>query len=91
MLIKRIYLENFRNYQAQEINTGPSTNIIYGDNAQGKTNILEAIYLCVCARSHRTAKDSDLIRHENDQYGVRLEFTSRNGSDETIEIRYFAP
>ncbi|NLA75036.1 MAG: DNA replication/repair protein RecF, partial [Deltaproteobacteria bacterium] len=90
-VIKKIRLANFRNYAQQEIKTGPATNIIYGDNAQGKTNILEAVYLCVCARSHRTAKDMDLIRHEQDHYKVQLEFTSKNGSDETIEIRYLAP
>ncbi len=91
MIIKKIQLENFRNYEQQEIRTGPATNIIYGDNAQGKTNILEAVYLCVCARSHRTAKDFELIRHGQDHYKITLDFTSRNGADETIEIRYLAP
>ena len=63
MIIKRIELRNFRNYVSLNIDTEPGINVFYGDNAQGKTNILEAIYLCACARSHRTAKDSELIYH----------------------------
>lgn len=63
MIIKRIELRHFRNYVSLDIGTEPGINVFYGDNAQGKTNILEAVYLCACARSHRTAKDSDLIYH----------------------------
>ena len=61
MIVKKIQLSQFRNYEVQEILTVPGLNVIYGDNAQGKTNILEAIYLCACARSHRTAREADLI------------------------------
>jgi DNA replication and repair protein RecF len=46
MYIKNIKLENFRNYEFQELNLEQGINILYGDNAQGKTNIIEAIYLC---------------------------------------------
>ena len=44
MLIKKIYLENFRNYEKQEINLNDNINVFFGNNAQGKTNILEALY-----------------------------------------------
>lgn len=87
-MINKIKLSQFRNYESQEIKAGPGINVIFGDNAQGKTNILEAIYLCACARSHRTAKDSDLILKAKDQYSVKLDFECQNGSNESIEIRY---
>ena len=46
MYIKKVLLENFRNYEKQEINLNKNINIIYGNNAQGKTNIIESIFLC---------------------------------------------
>lgn len=89
MVIKSIRLIHFRNYRLQEIDVGPDINIFHGPNAQGKTNILEAVYLCACARSHRTAKDSDLILHGEHDYGVRLDYATRQGVEETLELRYF--
>ena len=88
MIITKITLNQFRNYLDQEITTSPGINVFFGDNAQGKTNILEAVYLCTCARSHRTARDSDLILHDKDQYGVKIEFICQNGSTESVEIRF---
>ena len=46
MVIESIKLENFRNYETLELTLDPGTNIFYGENAQGKTNILESVYLC---------------------------------------------
>jgi DNA replication and repair protein RecF len=89
MIVKKIQLNQFRNYEVQEIMASPGINVIYGDNAQGKTNILEAIYLCACARSHRTARDTDLIFHQSGQYAVKVDYDCLNGSSESIEIRYF--
>jgi len=71
MIINRIELRNFRNYVSLNIGTEPGINVFYGDNAQGKTNILEAVYLCACARSHRTAKDSELIYHGGSEKQVK--------------------
>ena len=62
MYITNIKLTNFRNYKEQEIKLNPNLNIFYGDNAQGKTNILEAIFLCSLGKSFRTKKDQELIR-----------------------------
>jgi DNA replication and repair protein RecF len=62
MLIKSIILENFRNYKNLELDFDPSRNIIVGENAQGKTNLIEAIYLTAFARSFRTSNSADLIR-----------------------------
>ena len=65
MYIESLELKNFRNYEDLSIVLDPGTNILYGDNAQGKTNVLEAIYLCGTTKSHRGSKDkerSGLIR-----------------------------
>ena len=51
----------------------PSINVFFGENAQGKTNIIEAIYLCACARSHRTSKDKELIFHGENGYRVEID------------------
>ncbi len=61
MHIKSLTLKNFRNYGFQNVEFSPHTNLIYGNNAQGKTNILEAIYLFSHGRSHRAKQDSELI------------------------------
>ncbi|HEX2583326.1 MAG TPA: AAA family ATPase, partial [Chlamydiales bacterium] len=55
MHLKSLYLRNFRNYAEMEIQFSPRINLLYGDNAQGKTNLLEAIYLIATGRSFRTA------------------------------------
>ena len=53
MYIESLELKNFRNYEELSIVLDPGTNILYGDNAQGKTNVLEAVYLCGTTKSHR--------------------------------------
>ncbi|MFA5340875.1 MAG: DNA replication/repair protein RecF [Clostridia bacterium] len=73
MLIENIILKDFRNYEYQEISPKKGINIIYGRNAQGKTNILESIFLCSTARSHRTNKDTDLIKNLEQRYFVKIE------------------
>lgn len=62
MIIKSLELKNFRNYESLELEPSPGVNIIYGENAQGKTNILEAVYVCATTKSHRSSKDKELIR-----------------------------
>lgn len=57
---------NYRNYEALDINLGQNVNVFMGDNAQGKTNILEGIYYCAFAKSHRTSKDKELINWKAD-------------------------
>lgn len=61
MRIDSIILENFRNYKNLELDFDPSRNIIVGENAQGKTNLIEAIYLTAFAKSFRTSNSADLI------------------------------
>ena len=62
MYINKIKLQNFRIYNEQEIILNKSINVFYGDNAQGKTNILEAIFLCTFGKSFRTNKVNELIK-----------------------------
>ncbi|MBE5820027.1 MAG: DNA replication/repair protein RecF [Clostridiales bacterium] len=78
MYIKKIKLENFRNYTEQEIEFDKNVNIIYGDNAQGKTNILEAIFLCSLGKSFRTNKDKELININKENANVEIEIQTTN-------------
>ena len=74
MYIKKLTLNNFRNYDSQEIEFGDNINIIFGNNAQGKTNIIEAIYLCAYGKSFRAKKDSDLINFNEKDAEVEVNF-----------------
>jgi DNA replication and repair protein RecF len=73
MFIRSIHISSFRNYRRLDLDVEPSINVFFGENAQGKTNIMEAIYLCACARSHRTSKDRELIFHGENGYRVQLD------------------
>ena len=89
MYIRSIELENFRNYRRLDLKVEPSVNVFYGSNAQGKTNILESIYLCTSTHSHRTSKDSDMILHGEHRYKVKLYLTaSFNAYDESVSVIY---
>ena len=61
MIIKSLELADFRNYETLNINFDKGTNILYGDNAQGKTNILEAIYVSATTKSHKGSKDKEIV------------------------------
>ena len=81
MYISKIYLKNFRNYEEQEISLEKGINIFYGDNAQGKTNIIEAVFLCSYGKSFRSNKDKELIRFNEEHTSVKIDFEKedRNG------------
>lgn len=72
MYIESIQLKNFRNYESLELNFDQGTNILYGDNAQGKTNVLEAVYLCGTTKSHKGSKDRDMIRFGKEESHIRM-------------------
>lgn len=61
MYLSEIELRNFRNYENRKVAFSPGINVFIGENAQGKTNLLEAIYVLAMTRSHRTANDRELI------------------------------
>ena len=85
MYIQKIKLENFRNYENQEIEFDKNVNIIYGDNAQGKTNILESIFICSLGKSFRTNKEKELINKEKDF--AKIEMISSK-EDRDIKINF---
>jgi len=74
MYINTIKLNNFRNYNNQQINLQKGINLFVGDNAQGKTNILEAIFLCAIGKSFRAKKEKELIRIGEDKSNIEIEF-----------------
>ena len=86
MHIRKITLTNFRNYENQEIVFDEKLNIIYGNNAQGKTNILEAIFLTAMGKSFRAKNDKDLIRFGKNQAIVEIEFetSDRDGKIKSV-------
>lgn len=80
MIVESIALKNYRNYQELHLQFDPGTNILYGENAQGKTNILEALYLSGTTKSHRGSKDRDLIRFEEGEAHIRTNLTKRESA-----------
>lgn len=88
MYINKIKLQNFRNYNEQEIILNKSINVFYGDNAQGKTNILEAIFLCTFGKSFRTNKEKELIKLGKDNANVIIEYEKKD-RDGKISISIF--
>lgn len=76
MRANKLRLKNFRNYEEEEIRFDPGVNVIYGDNAQGKTNILEAVHIFSLGRSVRTVKDSELIRHGESSGQIGLDYSA---------------
>lgn len=74
MYIKDIYLKNFRNYLEEKVELEKGINIFYGDNAQGKTNILEAIFISSLGKSFRTRRDLELINFEENKSLLEINF-----------------
>ena len=86
MIISRLQLENFRNYKDLDINFSENLNVIHGNNGLGKTNILEALFLCASGKSHRTNKDIELINYEKKNFTVTIAIEKDISSD--IQIIY---
>lgn len=86
MKIKQLRLIQYRNYKTLELYPHEHLTVLVGENAQGKTNAAEAVYLCASGRSHRTAKDSELINWDAPYAYVRLELL-RDGINRCIEMR----
>lgn len=74
MWIKKIKIKNFRNYEKEEINLEKNINIFYGQNAQGKTNIIESIFLCSLGKSFRAKKDNEMIKLNEQNAMVEIEY-----------------
>lgn len=85
MYIESIELKNFRNYHSLSLELDSGTNIFYGDNAQGKTNILEAAYLCGTTKSHRGSKDKEMIQFDSDEAHIRMK-VKKDGVSRRIDM-----
>lgn len=88
MFVKNLKLKNFRSYQELDISFCDGINLIYGNNGQGKTNIIEAIYMFASARSHRTIKEKELVLHNKDYCQAKIGFENSN-RDMKSEISIF--
>lgn len=97
MIIKSLELTDFRNYSELNIEFDKGTNILFGDNAQGKTNILEAIYISATTKSHKGSKDSEIINFnkneahiktilEKDDIDTRIDMHLRASKSKVISI-----
>ena len=86
MIIKSLDLMDFRNYENLNIDFGSGINIFYGDNAQGKTNILEAIYMSATTKSHRGTKDKDIIRFGCEEGHIRLFLLNSENVESKLDI-----
>ena len=87
MYIKKVKLENFRNYENLDVEFKKDFNLIYGNNAQGKTNILEAIYLCAIGKSFQTNQDQELIKIGKEKAKVEIEYVRKDREGKiTVEI-----
>lgn len=85
MYIESLELSDYRNYSNLNIDFDYGTNILYGDNAQGKTNILESIYLCGTTKSHRGSKDREIINFNSDESHIKM-FINKNGISQRIDM-----
>ena len=78
-------LKNYRNYQTLTLDFDKKTNIFYGDNAQGKTNILEAVYVSGTTKSHRSSKDQEMIRFSEEEAHIRT-LVEKKGIEHKIDM-----
>jgi len=87
MKLHSLYLRNFRNYEEAMTTFSPKLNYIYGENAQGKTNLLEAIYLLITGRSFRTHHLTDLIRFDAPAFYLEAHF-EKNGVEQILKLTF---
>src|SRR6478609_7853856 len=80
MYIEQIKLKNYRNYEQLEVQFENKVNVILGENAQGKTNVMESIYVLALAKSHRTTNDKDLIRWDKEYAKIEGRIQKNHGS-----------
>lgn len=89
MYITKLRVKNYRNFNEEEIVFDPNINIIYGNNAEGKTNLLEAIFLCATSKSHRNSKDIEIINFDNKESHIKVFFYNEKNKnkEQTIDIQ----
>ena len=88
MYIKSVKLKNFRNYKNLDIDFHKNVNIIYGNNAEGKTNLLESIYMCATTKSYKNTKDAEIINFGENDAHIRIDyFDEKKEKLEKIDIQ----
>lgn len=86
MRVKSLQLTNFRNYSQAQITPGEGVTVFTGPNAQGKTNVLEALHLCCLGRSHRTPRDEELIRWGESSAKVAVQTSQQDGTHDVTVL-----
>ena len=84
MYIEKIKLQNFRNYEEQEITLEKNTTVFFGENAQGKTNIVESIFLCALGKSFRAKKEKELISFDKKNASVEIVFYKEDRKEKIL-------
>ncbi len=85
MIIKSIELADYRNYESLNLQFDKGTNILYGDNAQGKTNILEAIYVAATTKSHKGSKDKEIVNFDKEEAHIRT-YLEKEGVETRVDM-----
>ncbi len=85
MIIKSLEIADYRNYDSLHIDFSSGTNILYGDNAQGKTNILEAIYMSATTKSHKGTKDKDVVNFNQEEAHIRT-YLEKEGIETRVDM-----
>jgi len=85
MIIKSIELAEYRNYDFLTLQFDKGTNILFGDNAQGKTNILEAIYVSATTKSHKGSKDKEIIKFDSEEAHIRT-YLEKDGVETKVDM-----
>ena len=78
MIVEKLWLRHFRNYENEEVSFNPHMNMITGNNAQGKTNLLESLVYLSLTRSHRISEDSKLVMKEKEMAKIGCELVEDN-------------
>ncbi|MCR5824528.1 MAG: DNA replication/repair protein RecF [Lachnospiraceae bacterium] len=86
MIAEKLELTNFRNYKELTLELSENVNILYGNNAQGKTNVLEAIYLCATTKSHKGSKDKDMVKIGEEESHLRM-YIQKSGFNHKIDMQ----
>ena len=85
MIIKSIELADYRNYDSLIMQFDKGTNILFGDNAQGKTNILEAIFVAATTKSHRGSKDREIVNFDKEEAHIRT-YLEKEGVETRVDM-----
>ena len=86
MIVESVELKDYRNYEFLDIQFDKGTNILYGDNAQGKTNILESIYVAATTKSHKSSKDKEIVNFNKEEAHIRT-YLEKEGVETRVDTR----